>query len=241
MQETWKREVEAALVARQTGEAGAGHGDTVVRVYSLAIDAKEVDAFSMWSGGRPFMFLNTFKSAERCRFDAAHELGHLVMHQHAHPQGPDLEREANAFASAFLTPRASILSMAPRSVTIKSLIKYKKIWSVSVAALNYRLHSLGISTDWTYRTLCIQIAQEGYRNEEPEPITHERSIVLEKIFAALRADGLAKANVAGQLAISPEEINELTFGLMLNVLKGNGAGTSDPNGQSTAQLRLVKG
>lgn len=212
-----------------------------VRVYSLAIDAKEVDAFSMWSGGRPFMFLNTFKSAERCRFDAAHELGHLVMHQHAHPQGPDLEREANAFASAFLMPRASVLAMAPRSITIKSLIKYKKLWSVSVAALNYRLHSLGLSTEWTYRTLCIQIAQEGYRTEEPESIAHERSVILEKIFAALRADGVGKAGVAGELAISPEEINELTFGLMLNVLKGQSATPSDSGGKSGAHLRLVKG
>ena len=212
-----------------------------VRVYSLAIDAKEVDAFSMWSGGRPFMFLNTFKSAERCRFDAAHELGHLVMHQHAHPQGPDLEREANAFASAFLMPRASVLAMAPRSITIKSLIKYKKLWSVSVAALNYRLHSLGLSTEWAYRTLCIQIAQEGYRTEEPESITHERSVILEKIFAALRADGVGKAGVAGELAISPEEINELTFGLMLNVLKGQSATPSDSGGKSGAHLRLVKG
>lgn len=212
-----------------------------VRVYSLAIDAKEVDAFSMWSGGRPFMFLNTFKSAERCRFDAAHELGHLVMHQHAHPQGPDLEREANAFASAFLMPRASVLAMAPRSVTIKSLIKYKKLWSVSVAALNYRLHSLGLSSEWAYRTLCIQIAQEGYRSEEPEPIAHERSVILEKIFAALRADGLGKVGVAGELAISPEEINELTFGLMLNVLKGQNPAPSESTGKSAAQLRLVKG
>jgi len=212
-----------------------------VRVYSLAIDAKEVDAFSMWSGGRPFMFLNTFKSAERCRFDAAHELGHLVMHQHAHPQGPDLEREANAFASAFLMPRASVLAMAPRSITIKSLIKYKKLWSVSVAALNYRLHSLGLSTEWAYRTLCIQIAQEGYRTEEPESIAHERSVVLEKIFAALRADGLGKAGVAGELSISPEEINELTFGLMLNVLKGQSANRSDSSGKSGAHLRLIKG
>ena len=212
-----------------------------VRVYSLAIDAKEVDAFSMWSGGRPFMFLNTFKSAERCRFDAAHELGHLVMHQHAHPQGPDLEREANAFASAFLMPRASVLAMAPRSITIKSLIKYKKLWSVSVAALNYRLHSLGLSTEWAYRTLCIQIAQEGYRTEEPESIAHERSVILEKIFAALRADGVGKAGVAGELAISPEEINELTFGLMLNVLKGQSATPSDSGGKSGAHLRLVKG
>lgn len=212
-----------------------------VRVYSLAIDAKEVDAFSMWYGGRPFMFLNTFKSAERCRFDAAHELGHLVMHQHAHPQGPDLEREANAFASAFLMPRASVLSMAPRSITIKSLIKYKKIWSVSVAALNYRLHNLGLSTEWTYRTLCIQIAQEGYRQNEPEPITHERSMVLEKIFGALRSEGVAKSSVADQLAISPEEINELTFGLMLNVLKGQATGDSKYKAKSAAHLRLIKG
>src|SRR5690606_18357107 len=29
-----------------------------VRVYSLAIDAVEVDAFSMWQGSTPFVFLN---------------------------------------------------------------------------------------------------------------------------------------------------------------------------------------
>ena len=211
-----------------------------IRVYSLAIDAKDVDAFSMWSGGRPFMFLNTFKSAERCRFDAAHELGHLVMHQHAHPQGPDLEREANAFASAFLMPRASVLAMAPRSVSLNSLIKFKKMWAVSVAALNYRLHSLGLTTDWTYRTLCIQIAQEGYRVNEPAPINHERSVVLEKIFAALRAEGITKTNVAEQLAISPEEINELTFGLMLNVLRGDGGGGATGKNPPPPKLRLVK-
>ncbi|WP_041167341.1 MULTISPECIES: ImmA/IrrE family metallo-endopeptidase [Pseudomonas] len=212
-----------------------------VRVYSLAIDAKEVDAFSMWSGGRPFMFLNTYKSAERCRFDAAHELGHLVMHQHAHPQGPDLEREANAFASAFLMPRASVLASAPRSITLNSLIKFKRVWAVSVAALNYRLHSLGLSSDWTYRTLCIQIAQEGYRTNEPQPMQHERSVVLEKIFAALRAEGLSKSAVAAQLAIPPEEINELTFGLMLNVLKGQGGDADISRPTSPAHLRLVKG
>jgi Zn-dependent peptidase ImmA (M78 family) len=28
------------------------------------------------------MFLNNFKSAERSRFDCAHELGHIIMHTH---------------------------------------------------------------------------------------------------------------------------------------------------------------
>lgn len=212
-----------------------------VRVYSLAIDAKEVDAFSMWSGGKPFMFLNTFKSAEHCRFDAAHELGHLVLHQHAHPQGPDLEREANAFASAFLMPRSSVLAHAPRSVTLSSLVKYKKIWTVSVAALNYRLHALGLTTDWAYRTLCIQISQEGYRTSEPEPVMHEKSLVLEKVFAALRAEGVSKAAVAEQLLIDPHEINELTFGLMLNLLDGGRGTPKDGRPLSRAHLRIVKG
>ncbi|AUZ83685.1 XRE family transcriptional regulator [Methylophaga nitratireducenticrescens] len=211
-----------------------------VRVFSLAIDAKEVDAFSMWKGGRPYVFLNTFKSAEHCRFDAAHELGHLVLHQHAQPHGPDLEREANAFASAFLMPRASVLAMAPKSATLNSLIRHKKYWLVSVAALNYRLHALGLTSDWTYRTLCIQLAQAGYRKNEPESINHEKSVVLEKVFSALRQEGLSKSDVAHQLSISADEINELTFGLMLNALKGGRQenGDSKPSG---AALRLVKG
>lgn len=211
-----------------------------VRVFSLAIDAREVDAFSMWKGGRPYIFLNTFKSAEHCRFDAAHELGHLVLHQHAQPQGPDLEREANAFASAFLMPKSSVLANAPRSATLPSLIRHKKHWLVSVAALNYRLHALGLTTDWTYRTLCIQLAQAGYRMKEPESTNHEKSLVLEKVFSALREEGLNKVDVARQISIAPEEINELTFGLMLNALKG-GRGLDAAPKPSRAALRLVKG
>jgi len=213
-----------------------------IRVFSLAIDAKEVDAFSLWKGGRPYVFLNTFKSAEHCRFDAAHELGHLVLHQHGEPQGPDLEREANAFASAFLMPRASVLAKAPKAPTLQRLIAHKKYWAVSVAALNYRLHALGLTTDWTYRTLCIQLAEAGYRKNEPEGIQHEKSVVLEKVFSALRDEGVSKADVARQLAIPPEEINELTFGLMLNVLKGGRhAIETTKNGMRKPSLRLVKG
>lgn len=213
-----------------------------VRVFSLAIDAKEVDAFSMWKAGRPYMFLNTYKSAEHCRFDAAHELGHLVLHQHGQPQGPELEREANAFASAFLMPRASVLAKAPRAATLQSLIKHKKHWAVSAAALNYRLHALGLTTDWTYRTLCIQLAEAGYRKNEPEGIQHEKSVVLEKVFAVLRDEGVSKADVAKQLSIPVDEINELTFGLMLNVLKGGRQGAEMPMASlRKPALRLVKG
>lgn len=83
-----------------------------VRVFSLSVDALEVDAYSTWRGNTPFVFLNTKKSAEHSRFDAAHELGHLVLHRHGAPTGQVAEREAQAFASAFLMPRASVLANA---------------------------------------------------------------------------------------------------------------------------------
>jgi len=62
-----------------------------VRVYSLAENSVEVDAFALWHSKTPFVFLNTLKSAEHGRFDAAHELGHLVLHRHSGPQIPDAE------------------------------------------------------------------------------------------------------------------------------------------------------
>lgn len=208
-----------------------------VRVFSLAVDAREVDAFSMWYGNTPFVFLNTKKTAERCRFDAAHELGHLVMHRHGAPQGQEAEREANAFASAFLMPRRSVLANAPRSVTLKSLVSHKKYWNVSAAALNYRLHALKLTSDWTYRTLCIDLANFG-RDKEPEPSPFESSQVLKKIFTSLREDGISKNDVARELLVKPEELDELTFGLMLSAL--NGSTQPQATGRSKANLRLVK-
>ncbi len=210
-----------------------------VRVFSLAIDAKEVDAFSMWHGGKPFMFLNTFKSAEHCRFDAAHELGHLVLHRHGQTQGPELEREANAFASAFLMPRKSVLAYGPRIATLPGLVRSKHYWKVSVAALNYRLHSLGMTTDWIYRTLCIQLAEAGYRTAEPEAATHEKSLVLEKVFKALRDEGTSKNDVADALSIPPEEIDSLTFNLMLNLLSGGRKSGGLGSGGGRNSVRLV--
>src|SRR4030095_1201305 len=49
-----------------------------VRVFSLAENTREVNAYSVWRRDHPYVFLNTFKSAECSRFDSAHELAHLV-------------------------------------------------------------------------------------------------------------------------------------------------------------------
>jgi Zn-dependent peptidase ImmA (M78 family)/DNA-binding XRE family transcriptional regulator len=207
-----------------------------IRVFSLSIDAAEVDAFSMWRQSTPFVFLNTQKSAEHSRFDAAHELGHLVLHRHGSPQGREAEQEANAFASAFLMPRASVLAYAPRLATLDHLIKLKKLWAVSVAALTYRLHAVKVLTDWHYQSLYIELSSRGYRKKEPDEGPREISQVLQKVFSELRQEGVSKGAIAGELGVLPDEIDQLVFRLAFTGFSGDGKGSSSAQ---PPQLRIV--
>jgi Zn-dependent peptidase ImmA (M78 family)/transcriptional regulator with XRE-family HTH domain len=238
-------EVAAAELRRQWGLGELPIANTVhllesrgIRVFSLSIDAAEVDAFSMWRGDTPYVFLNTMKSAEHSRFDAAHELGHLVMHRHGTPQGQDAEKEANAFASAFLMPRASVLAVSPYFTTVDRLIELKKNWNVSVAALAYRMHDLCCMSEWQYRNVMIDISRRGFRKSEPDPSPRETSKLFMKVMAALREDGVAKADIAEELKLPVQEIEELIFGLSITGIASNGKVTitTRPRGN----LRRVK-
>jgi len=62
-----------------------------VRVFSLSEESTKVDAFSQWRAAVPYVFLNTKKTAEHSRMDAADELGHLVLHGHGGPRGREAE------------------------------------------------------------------------------------------------------------------------------------------------------
>lgn len=208
-----------------------------VRVLSLAEHSREVDAFSFWRGSEPYVFLNLHKSAEHGRFDAAHELGHLVLHRHGGPRGKGFEHEADTFASAFLMPRGSVVATAPQNADVELLIKLKAVWNVSVAALNYRLHEVGRTSEWKYRHACIDISKRGFRTSEPEPAPRETSQVLHKVFQELRAEGLGRADVARTLCIDVAELDSLVFGLVFTRLEGSAL---PPTPRSTkANLRRV--
>jgi Zn-dependent peptidase ImmA (M78 family)/DNA-binding XRE family transcriptional regulator len=179
-----------------------------VRVFSLCEDTKNVDAFSCWRGDCPFVFLNTFKSAERSRFDAAHELGHLVLHRHGAPQDSrQAESEADKFASAFLMPADDVSSRINYVSGLDSLITCKRRWGVSVAALNYRLHKLGIVSDWQNRSLNIELSSRGYRREEPNGLPLETSSLWPQIFKVLWADRITRENIAEQLHVPRNELD----------------------------------
>jgi Zn-dependent peptidase ImmA (M78 family)/transcriptional regulator with XRE-family HTH domain len=190
-----------------------------VRVFSLAVDAREVDAFSMWKGKTPFAFLNTNKTPEHSRFDAAHELGHLALHRHGPPQGIEAEKQANAFASAFLMPRGSVLANVPKFISYTELVKIKTIWGTSVGALAHRMHAMGLMSDWQYRGICIEIAKRG-RDIEPNSVPRESSQILPKVLGSLQADGINRSKIAAELAIPRSEIEYLLSGLTWSRVEG---------------------
>ena len=198
-----------------------------VMVFSLAEDTNDMDAYSFWMNNRPFVFLNTRKSVERSRFDAAHELGHLLLHRHALPthiapigkeaelevpRGKEAESEANKFASALLMPEKSVVAHSVRYPTLASIISLKSLWLVSAAALIRRLKDLELLSEWQYRILNIELSRHGYLKKEPKPILkRETSKLLPMLFQALKEDGISKNDIAKELGYFVSDLNMLMF------------------------------
>jgi len=184
-----------------------------VRVFSLAENSKRVNAFSLWRNEKPYVFLNTMKTAESSRFDAAHELGHLVLHQDGKRTGRMAEDEANSFASSFLLPKADLLARINRVNSIEQLITSKRRWKVSLWALTVRLHRLNRLTDWRYRDFCIQI-RTRYKDSEPEGIDREQSVVWQKVMKTLWSEKTTQWDIARQLDLPESEVSTLIFGML---------------------------
>jgi Zn-dependent peptidase ImmA (M78 family)/transcriptional regulator with XRE-family HTH domain len=186
-----------------------------VRVFSLSENTKTVDAFSFWRDDRPYIFLNNFKTAEHSIFDSVHELGHLVLHRHGGPRGQSraAEREANAFASAFLMPANDVRARVPRFINTNVVVKAKVRWRVSAMAMAHRLHGLSLLSEWQYKSICIELGKRGYRTGEPGGIERETSIVWKKVLAQLWHERTSKNEIARSLHIPLDELEGLVWGL----------------------------
>lgn len=201
-----------------------------VRVFSLVEETRHLDAYSFWRNDRPYIFLNTLKTAEHSRFDAAHELGHLVMHRHGGPVHINAEDQANAFASAFLIPPADLKARLPRVRSLNEIIEAKKRWRVSASALIYAMKRHGLISDWSYRSYYIELNKYG-RNNEPNGIERETSQVWKKVLTALWRDGITMQKISEILKIPEREISNLLFGIATSVQVGI---------PSTKGLQLIK-
>lgn len=114
-------------------------------------------------------------------------------------------------------PRTSVLAYAPRLATIERLVEAKRAWGVSLAALAHRMHTVGMLSDWQYRAVFVEMSKRNLRTNEPAPGPREMSLVFEKIFCALRDDGVSRSDIAKLFGWPLAELNALVFGLVLSV------------------------
>ncbi len=144
------------------------HGVVVIR---LPLASADVDAFSLPFDDRPVVVLGSDKNDRaRSRFDAAHELGHLVMHGHQVWGVKEVEQQAHAFAAEFLMPATDIRGQLPTRADWPTLFKLKQYWQVSLAALLMRAKTLGVMDDAAYLTGVKAASARGWRRTEPVPL-----------------------------------------------------------------------
>lgn len=192
-------------------------------VVSASFCDDRIDAFSCVTNGRPFIFLGDEKQDRaRTRFDAAHELGHILRHQHLSDEElrqsavhERVEAEANAFASAFLMP-ADTFRADIAEVSLDHFLRIKSKWGVSVQAMVMRSRDLGIIDAEQASGFFRQAGMRGWRRARGEPfdelIPPMRGSIGEKSLKVLEANGLVQAwELPAQLPV-PVSLLSKVFG-----------------------------
>jgi Zn-dependent peptidase ImmA (M78 family)/DNA-binding XRE family transcriptional regulator len=171
----------------------------------------KVDAFSR--AGNPSVVILNKKSPSRCRFDLAHECGHLVLHFGKPTGSHEMERQADLFASALLLPRAGFVREFPRTLYAiwDALFRLKARWRVSLAALIHRAADLSLVDAVQYRRLYKQLSARNWLKHEPHEFDPEEPEIIPLVFEALRDHhGLKPSELANELGWKLRTLQKIT-------------------------------
>jgi len=117
---------------------------------------------------------NDKQSVARRNFDAAHELGHIILHKNiekleelSSEEQRKLEDQANAFAAAFLLPKNVFFNDLKDPLNLEYYKELKKKWKVSIAAMVMRARQLGRINNSQYVDLVKAMNYRKWRTREP--------------------------------------------------------------------------
>jgi Zn-dependent peptidase ImmA (M78 family)/DNA-binding XRE family transcriptional regulator len=230
---------ESAIAARRFWGLGDGPISNVlwllenngVLVSRHALGADTLDAFSQWgdSGRTPYVILGSEKgSAVRSRFDAAHELGHLVLHKRAAKlllyRGEIfslVEKQSHRFAGAFLLP-ASTFSRAFRP-DLDELLSLKAQWKASVALMIKRASHLRLLDPEREKRLWINLTRRRWKSHEPldDDLEPEMPRFLRRSVELLvNSRVTSPQEIPFRLGLAPTDVEDLV-GLPLGYLSDN--------------------
>jgi len=165
----------------------------------------------------PCIFLNSNQPSDRMRFTLAHELGHLVMHR---IPTPDMEDQANKFASALLLPLNEIKSDLSGRITLPRLASLKPIWRVSIQSLIMRASTIGAISSTQSRYLWQKINSSKFKFHEPPELdfAYEKPKILSMLFKKhIEELGYSTEEIATVLNIKHSEL--LTMYPFLNIFQ----------------------
>jgi Zn-dependent peptidase ImmA (M78 family)/transcriptional regulator with XRE-family HTH domain len=132
-------------------------------------ETEKFDGLSGWANdSTPVVVFNAARPPDRVRFDAAHELGHLVL-DCSDPEA-DQETLAHRFAAALLVPQSAAvqeLGARRRDLSLPELGLLKQRWGLSMQAWARRAFDLGIIGHAAYRDINITFRTKGWHRQEP--------------------------------------------------------------------------
>lgn len=144
-----------------------------VTLIGIPVSQPALDAFCAWNGDRPVIGLLEGASPDRVRWNAAHELGHLVLHRGLDKHS-SMESEADAFAAELLTPLSALRGVMPRSPKLSHLTVIKTQWGVSIKSLVRRARELEIIDQDRALSFYKQMSARGWNKNEPGFVAEEK-------------------------------------------------------------------
>lgn len=135
-------------------------------------------------------------------------------------------------------PELDVRSVCDRPIfSVDQLVRYKRRWRVSAAALNYRANQIGLIPSSRSNSNYVEMSRRGWLKNEPEGIPREQSFVWQEIINDLNGRGITKSKIAEMICVPSAEIEALLFGLA-NMLAIDGQGGTTP--RRDINLRLIK-
>ena len=217
----------AAAACRSFWELGTGPAPNLalllesngVIVSRAQLHAEGLDAFSEWlPGDLPYVFLGSdLGVGVRSRFDAAHELGHLVMHRHVSKKQfgkPEdfkvLERQAHRFAAAFLLPKEQFFRelWAP---TLDAFSALKPRWKTSIKGMIVHSHRHGLLSDTQYQRMMINYNRRWKDGEPSDDVVKiEQPKLLSRCFELILSEKIrTRDQLLVDLPFPARDIEEL--------------------------------
>jgi Zn-dependent peptidase ImmA (M78 family) len=185
-------------------------------VIRLPVNETGIDAFSVPYSDRPIIVLGSDNEAfDRYRWNAAHELGHLVIHGQLKSE-PTKEQETHAdrFAAALLMPSTEVRFLLPRYVDWSVFLGLKRDWGVSIAALINRAHQLELLTDAQRTRAFKTMSYRGWRKQEPVDLgpPESPSLLELAVQATIETQGIDQRGVARMARLAAEDVERLVSG-----------------------------